>query len=527
MLRRIAGVVFLVGSILVLPLAHSALAAPRLTDFNGDGFADLAVGAPFENVGASDDAGAVNVIYGSSAGLTATGDQFWTQDATGTDPSEPFDDFGSSVATGDFDGDGFTDLAIGAPFEDVGAIDNAGAVNVLYGSPVGLADDGAQFWTQDSAGVVDVAEPFDNFGTSLAAGDFNGDGRSDLGIGEPFEDVGAIGDAGAVNVLYGSSAGLTATGDQFWTQASTGVAGTAEPDDEFGWSMAAANFGKSSQADLAVGVPFEDLGTAANAGVVNVLYGSSAGLTATGNQFWTQSSTGILDSAEGDDVFGWALAAANFGKGAQADLAVGVPGESLGATVGAGGVNVLYGSSSGLTATGDQFWTQNSTGVLGSSEPDDRFGFSVVGANFGKSSQADLAVGVPFEAVGATDFAGAVNVLYGSSSGLTATGDQFWTQDSTGVQDSVEPFDTFGWALGAANFGKSSQADLAVGVPFEGLGANGDAGAVNVLYGSSTGLSATGDQFWSQDSTGIMDAAEPDDAFGWSLAPRASGISPD
>src|SRR6266496_1013289 len=147
MLRRIASVVFLVGSILVLPLAKSALAAPRLTDFNGDGSADLAIGIPFEDVGAIGNAGAVEVMYGSAAGLTATGDQFWTQDATGTDPSEAGDNFGSFVATGDFDGDGFTDLAIGAPFEDVGAVANAGAVTVLYGSPLGLTDDGAQFWT--------------------------------------------------------------------------------------------------------------------------------------------------------------------------------------------------------------------------------------------------------------------------------------------------------------------------------------------------------------------------------------------
>src|SRR4029453_7631473 len=184
MLRRIASVVFLVGSILVLPLARSALAAPRLTDFNGDGFADLAVGVPFEDVVAiNDGAGAVNVLYGSSTGLTASGDQFWTQDATGTDTSEAGDNFGGFVATGDFDGDGFTDLAIGVPFENVGAIVNAGAVNVLYGSNVGLTDEGAQFWTQDSSGVLDAAEDFDNFGTSLAAGDFNGDGRSDLAIG--------------------------------------------------------------------------------------------------------------------------------------------------------------------------------------------------------------------------------------------------------------------------------------------------------------------------------------------------------
>jgi FG-GAP repeat len=457
MVRRVCCVLALVGSVLVLPLAKAAFAAGPLTDFNGDGFADLAIGVPFEDVGGVDGAGAVQVLYGSSTGLTST-DQFWTQDSPGVPGSgESGDNFGTFVATGNFNGDGFTDLAIGVPFEDEGPVSNAGAVNVLYGSSLGLTATGAQFWTQDTSGVLDTAEPGDDFGASLAAGDFNGDGRS----------------------------------------------------------------------DLAIGVPFEDVGAAVIAGALNVLYGSSTGLTATGNQIWNQNSPGVPDSAEAFDHFGSSLAAGNFGQGTQADLAIGVEGETVGGFTFAGAVNVLYGSPTGLTGTGSQFWSQNSAGIPDSAEQGDAFGWTLVGANFGRGGQADLAVGVPFEALGGALAAGAVHVLYGSSTGLTATGNQFWTQDSTGVNDVVEQGDVFGWSLGAANFGKSSQADLAVGVPGEGLGIVPGAGAVNVLYGSTTGVTSTADQFWNQDSTGIMDAAEAGDEFGWSLAPRGSGISPD
>jgi hypothetical protein len=97
-----------------------------------------------------------------------------------------------------------------------------------------------------------------------------------------------------------------------------------------------------------------------------VIYGSPRGLTAAGNQFWTQDSPGILGVGESDtptfigDGFGEALGVANFGKGSQADLAVGVPGEDVGTIVDAGAVNVLYGSPSGLTAAGNQLWHQNS-----------------------------------------------------------------------------------------------------------------------------------------------------------------------
>jgi hypothetical protein len=112
-----------------------------------------------------------------------------------------------------------------------------------------------------------------------------------------------------------------------------------------------------------VGVPGEDVGTIVDAGAVNVIYGSPRGLTAAGNQLWTQDSQGIKDLAEAEgERFGAALAAANFGEGSPADLAVGVPGEDVGTIVDAGAVNVLYGSASGLTAAGNQLWHQNQSG---------------------------------------------------------------------------------------------------------------------------------------------------------------------
>ena len=199
-------------------------------DFNGDGKDDVAIGVPLEDVdmGATTiiDAGAVNVLYGSSNGLSATSrdpDQIWTQSTTDVnDVPEEGDRFGSFLSAGDFNGDGFDDLAIGVTQEDVdtgrGTIGEAGAINVLYGSSNGLSATSSrpdQFWTQDSPDVNDVPEEGDLFGSSLSAGDFNGDGKDDLAIGVPGEDTTAniliVNGAGAFNALHGSPNGLSAT----------------------------------------------------------------------------------------------------------------------------------------------------------------------------------------------------------------------------------------------------------------------------------------------------------------------------
>jgi hypothetical protein len=148
------------------------------------------------------------------------------------------DSFGDALATGDFDGDGFVDLAIGVPGETVGGFATAGAVEILYGSAPGLTAGGDQLWTQNSSSILDVAEATDFFGKSLTVGDFDGDGRDDLVIGVSNEAIGLVSDAGAVNVLYGSGVGLSGSGDQFWHQDVTGINGTAGMGEHFGFSLA-------------------------------------------------------------------------------------------------------------------------------------------------------------------------------------------------------------------------------------------------------------------------------------------------
>ena len=465
-------------------------------DFNADGFADLAVGVPDENIGAIADAGAVSVIYGSAGGLVPAGNQLWSQSSPGVaDNSESGDHFGAAVAVGDVNGDGASDLIVGVPDENVGALADAGAVHVLLGGPTGLKAAGSQFWNQGSAGVADVVEAGDRFGAALAAADHSGDGRAAVTIGAPTEDLGAIADAGVVHLLRGAAGGLTATSSQLWNQNSAGIADAAENGDRFGAALAATNLGGKAQADLAIGAPAEDIGADADAGAVHVLLGSASALTATGSQLWNQDSAGVADATEPGDEFGAALAAGDVGGSSASDLAIGADRENLGAVGDAGVVHLLPGGTAGPTAAGSQLWHQDAAGITDSAENGDRFGQAVAIGNFGGDPRNELAVGVPHESVGAVADAGAVHVLPGTATFLTAAGSTFWHQNIAGIVDVVETGDLFGAGLAASSFkGTTTQSGLAVGAPGESSGAVLGAGAANAIYGAASGLASAGNQ---------------------------------
>jgi FG-GAP repeat len=338
-------------------------------DFNRDGFADLAIGVPGEDIGTIGSAVALIALYGSAGGLTTTGAQLLTQAGGATELN---DGFGTDLAVGDFNHDGFADLAASVSGEDVGSVPDAGAVSVLPGSPNGLTTVGGRLFTQ----VGGAVEAEDFFGDTLATGDFDQDGFADLAAGAPGEDVGSASNAGAVSVLYGSSAGLTRAGARLFTQ----VASPVEAEDGFGAALATGDFDDDGFVDLAAGAPGEEF----RSGVVSVLFGSAAGLTRVGGQLFTQ----VGGAVETNDGFAASLTAADYDHDGFADLAAGAPFETVGSVLDAGAVSVLYGSGGGLTRTGGQLFTQNSPGLGSSAEALDNFGLTLAAGALGPASSS-------------------------------------------------------------------------------------------------------------------------------------------
>jgi hypothetical protein len=247
-------------------------------DFNGDSFADVVLGGP----SAGWTAGDAFVHQGTAQGLDLSVAAWLRQDFLVNDfydgGNEADDRFGESMLAADLDGDGYDDLVIGAPGEDVGEegseSDDGGAIYVLRGSSSGLDLANAVYWTEWS--LVTQINPFpgDGFGTALAAGDSDHDGHLELAVGSPFRTAGQL-QAGEVILLPGSVAGPTDTGvARAWEQDSPAVPDDSEPWDRFGRVLAFGDFDGDLQADLAIAAPDEDDGVGhADLGTVTVLRG--------------------------------------------------------------------------------------------------------------------------------------------------------------------------------------------------------------------------------------------------------------
>ncbi|GAA2251968.1 FG-GAP repeat protein [Streptomyces amakusaensis] len=461
------------GTVAISASPASAAGSGLHADFNGDGYIDIAVSAAFAAVAGKKGAGQIVVHYGSAKGITATNRALISQNSPGVPGSAETDDyFGAASGFGDFNKDGFADLAVGAYGEDVGKDKDGGTAVILWGSAKGLN------------GGTTIKDPapskHDNFAKSIETADFDGDGRIDI----------ALGSTGATVHRY--RGGFTKSG------------GTGGHD---GISLP-VHTGTYN------GVRYLTSGDVNGDGIADLVVNAYSTATDFNANYWVRGTRGGDLSGGGARVLpaGTITVVGKLNSDKYADIVIGLEWDrskdtdAAGQPAAKGGkVLVVNGSASGPVRGISDSFTQDTPGVPGSSEKADHFGNELGLGDINGDGHLDLAIGAYGETVGSTQFAGAVTVLYGTADGLSTAGAQSFSQDSAGVPGAPEKSDNFGSDVSLSDLDGDGRGDLTVGVH----GEDDYNGSVILLRSNGKKITTAGARTLSPGAIGISTAGHP------------------
>lgn len=428
----------------------------------------------------------------------------------------------------DFNGDGYSDLAVAAPEATVDGKTRAGYVAVVYGSESGLNTASKQVISQNTAGVPDSAETDDQFGSAVSTADLDRDGYADLIVGVTGEDsVEGGAETGLVQVVWGGANGLSggaalAYGHNTYDRLSAkdqltvgdvngdGATDLVVVESLIKLRVVKGPFGRGGAASGGEQIVRDDsdprfldlaTGDVNGDGIADVVGTMNDGdeYDARRVTYWQGTKDGLAEGVVLRDSRGWrvqggeSLDLGDVNGDGYEDIVVGRPVDGydsdLDTPIPLGGrVAFIPGSASGPIGTKAMYVNQDSAGVPGAAERMDGFGSDVSVADVNGDGYADVSTGVPGEDFDGLSNAGGAIVLRGSASGLTGTGATGVNQDTTGVPGAAETNDDFGRTTHLVDTDHDGRAELVVGAP----GENANAGSVWVFKSTSAGVTPTG-----------------------------------
>ncbi|MFF1298705.1 MULTISPECIES: FG-GAP and VCBS repeat-containing protein [unclassified Streptomyces] len=454
----VAAIALIAATCGALPVAQ-AQARPKaeaLQDCNGDGYEDLAVGVPYATVGGKKAAGYFAVVLGSATGLDLATRKVYSQASPGIPGSPEADDrFGDHVSPVDLNADGYTDLVVPATGEHwtSGGEAQVQSQTVLWGSATGLSGGtllqpgrlldaysslpgdfdgdghtdlamagGVRFgpFTRDGVPARTQEIPVydgDNSVLDMAAGDVDGDGITDLlSLTMPADwEPGDQGSSHNINYLHGTEQGLAPL---------TALRNARGAKIEGGSDIELGDVNGDGRDDIVFGRPFpangnEEPNDSSQYGDrVGVVLGTAQGPKSGDPRMLHQDTPGVPGTGESGDFFGASVAVGDVDGDGCADIVAGVPLEDFAGVQDAGTVAVIPGGASGPTGAGSTVFSQNTAGVPGTAERQDRFGEAVTLLDTDGDGRADLVVGAP----GENAAAGSVWAFRSTAAGVTTKG---------------------------------------------------------------------------------------------------------
>ncbi len=440
-------------------------------DINGDGYADVIIGAPYADPAGRMDTGETYVIFGSAAPSGTVDLNSVPADMT-ISGADTFDYSGVSVSSGDINGDGYADIIIGANCAVPAGGTGAGETYVIFGSAAPPNTIDLDSVSADMTIYGD--DTFDYSGFSVSSGDINGDGYADVIIGAPYANPTGGTDAGETYVIFGSAA-PPANIDLNSVAADITIYGD-DASDHSGHSVSSGDANGDGYDDVIIGAPYADPAGGYDAGETYVIFGSAA-----------PPATIDLNSVPADmtisggyhhDLLGIDVASGDINGDGYADVIIGARTDVGGTDV--GGTYIIFGRDNPPSAI--DLYSVSADMTIYGDDTGDHSGCSVSSGEINGDGYDDVIIGAYGADPAGGNYAGETYIIFGSAAPPATVELNSVSADMTIYGDDAG--DWSGSSVSSGDINGDGYADVIIGAYGADPAGGADAGETYVIFGS-------------------------------------------